>query len=361
MFGNSLVKFHAGIKSEATKELYDRYLNYFLKFVKIRDSDGLLQLKEIYLQELVESYAINLKDRGLRKATVDGRLNALGVFFSMNDKILNWKKIMRMTPAGMKSLGGGAWTLEEIKKMLSLTASLRNKAIIHFLACTGVRVGALPELRLRHLADVGNGCRKVVIYENSKDEYVVFTTPETSKALEDYFEQRRKDGEYIHGDSPLFRNAYQIGMQKVRPMSLMAYRLMLYEIIKKMRGNGKGVGERYSTSIFHGFRKRVATIMKENQNGNVSLIEKLLGHRGVVALDSSYFKPNTDILFGEYCKHIGNLTIDNVERERLGRVEAEKKVNELQSEQSKTIEKLISENQEMRENIKGLYELMKKD
>jgi integrase/recombinase XerD len=360
MFGNSLVKFHAGIKSETTRELYDRYLNYFLKFVKIKDSDGLLQLRDIHLQELVEQYAIHLKDRGLRKASVDGRLNALSVFFSMNDKILNWKKTMRMTPASMKSLGGGAWAREEISKMLSLTSSRRNRAIILFLASTGVRIGALPELRLRHLSDMGMGCRKVVVYENSKDEYTVFTSPETSNELESYFEQRRKDGEYLNAESPLFRNAYQIGMQRVRPMSLMAYRLMLYEIIKKLRGKGKGLGERYSTPIFHGFRKFVATTMKSNQNGNVSLIEKLLGHRGVVALDASYFKPNVDILFDEYMKHIGNLTIESSEREKIRAESLQKKVLEMQDTKDREIEILKQQQRETQEQIRGLYELIGK-
>src|SRR5437660_3658178 len=112
-----------------------------------------------------------------------------------------------MSPARLKSLGGDAWNTEEIQKMLNLTSSLRNKAIIHFLASTGCRVGALPELRLRHLSDVGYGCKKIVIYENTTDEYIVFTTPESTTAIEDYLEKRRRDGEYLNPDSPLFRNA----------------------------------------------------------------------------------------------------------------------------------------------------------
>jgi integrase len=353
VFEKSLVKFHAGIKSQATRELYDRYLNYFLKFVKIRNSDGLLQLKDTHLQELVEEYAIYLKDRGLRKASVDGRINTLELFFSMNDKILNWKKTRRMSPARLKSLGGDAWNTEEVEKMLNLTSSLRNKAIIHFLASTGCRVGALPELRLRHLSDVGYGCKKIVIYENTTDEYIVFTTPESSKAIDDYLEKRRRDGEYLNPESPLFRNAYQIGIQKTKPMSLMAYRLMFYEIIKKFRGKGKKIGDRYDRAMFHAFRKRVATIMKSNQSANISLVEKLLGHKGAVHLDGAYFHPNDETLFGEFKKHIVNLTIDDSERERLGRLTAEK-------ERDRLVEVQQTDLVEIKGQIQALWKLLEK-
>ncbi|MEO9277298.1 MAG: site-specific integrase, partial [Nitrososphaera sp.] len=125
----SLVRFYAGIRTEQTRKDYERYLGYFLKFVKIREAVGLLQLKDNYLQELVEDYVISLKSRGLSKSYIDGQIAGLELFFSMNDKVLNFKKIRKMTPARKKPKGEKPYNTEEIERMLELTTSLRNKAV----------------------------------------------------------------------------------------------------------------------------------------------------------------------------------------------------------------------------------------
>lgn len=63
----------------------------------------------------------------------------LELFFSMNDRVLNFKKIRKMFPAKIKMSGFNAWTTSDIQKFLETTTNKRNKAIIHFLASTGTR------------------------------------------------------------------------------------------------------------------------------------------------------------------------------------------------------------------------------
>lgn len=139
-----IVRFWAGIRTEQTKKDYQRYLNYFLSYTKIKEAGWLLQLKDSQIQELVEDYTIHLKGKGLSRGYIDAQLAGLELFFSMNDKILNFKKIRKMTPSRKKPKGERPYTTEEIKQLLELTTSLRNKAIIYFLASTGCRVGAIP-------------------------------------------------------------------------------------------------------------------------------------------------------------------------------------------------------------------------
>ena len=66
---------------------------------------------------------------------------------------------------------------------------------------------------------MSDNCKSVLFYEGSNEEYLGFLTPEASKAVEEYLEERRKDGELIDQSSPVFRSSYQVGMQKVKPMS----------------------------------------------------------------------------------------------------------------------------------------------
>ncbi|MDH3780122.1 MAG: hypothetical protein OES15_04610 [Nitrosopumilus sp.] len=66
------------------------------------------------------------------------------------------------------------WTAEDIRIMLSSVRDLRQKALIHFLAASGVRRGAIPELKLKHLQEMPDGYRSVLVYEGSLEEHTTF-------------------------------------------------------------------------------------------------------------------------------------------------------------------------------------------
>lgn len=356
----SLLKFHSAIKSEATKKVYNRNLNYFLKFVNIKEANGLLQLKDSALQEMVEDYVISLKNKGLRTSSINGRVVALELFFAMNDKVLNFKKIKKMYPARTKALGGRSWETSEIKAMLDYTSSKRNRAIIHVIASTGMRIGGLVGLKLKHLLEMPDNCKIVTVYSGEIEEYVTFLTPEASKAIEDYLEERRKSGEYLNPESPLFRTKYRIGSAKARNMSLGSYQMCIREIVHKIRGVGDG--RRTEVAMFHGFRKRFNTILKNNKEINIAIAEKLMGHNTkLIPLDTVYHTPNKEILFGEFKKAIADLTMDDSERLRYQNKIKDEKIKDLETEKDKEIERLKQQQRETQEQIKGLYELLGKD
>ena len=60
------------------------------------------------------------------------------------------------------------------------------------MASSGVRVGSFVEMKVRDLEDYKNGCKSVKVYAGSKDEYYTFIHQESVKALNEYFEYRRK-------------------------------------------------------------------------------------------------------------------------------------------------------------------------
>jgi len=334
----SLIVFEKFLRAKATKEMYLYYFNAFLKWAqankeRLLTADGLLQLNEKALQEIAEDYLMYLRKR-LSPNSIPPRIAALELFFSMNEKNLNFKKMRRMVPASIKRSGHTAWTTSDIRKMLQNAKSHRDRAFLHLLSSTGCRIGALQELKLKHLTNIPDNCKSVLFYEGSQEEYLGFLIPEASKAVDEYIEERRKDGEYIEENAPVLRSAYQVGIQKVKPMSTASAKMIAIRLAKSVVRNKQG--NRYSVMAAHGFRKRFNTILKNNKEGNISLKEKLMGHKGVYVLDGVYHDADAQTLFNEFKIHIVHLTIDESEALRLEnqKLEAEK------SELTKTNEKL---------------------
>ena len=80
-------------------------------------------------------------------------------FFTMNLVKVYWEIIQKMYPQRVKQSGRKAWTNEQIQKMIDFNNSKRNKAIIHFLASTGARIGVFNyPLQMKHVKDMGDGC-----------------------------------------------------------------------------------------------------------------------------------------------------------------------------------------------------------
>lgn len=331
MQDRSVLRFNAVIKSEETRKLYNKYLRYFLDFVKIKEPSGLLQLKDSYLNELIEDFVIYLKNKNLKRASIEGRITALELFFAMSDKLgINWKRIKKMLPEKMKTSGALGWEREDIEKMIRSTTNLRSKAVLYLLSSTGCRIGAIPQLKIKHLKEMPDNTMAIKFYENTNSEYYGFTTPEATTCLKEYLAEREKSGEFLKPENPLVRKTYRIGSGKVEHVSLKSLRNVLDSIVRKHRGV---VGGRQEVQMIHGFRKFFNNTLKNSPLGNIALKEKLMGHKGVFASDGTYHHPDLKTLWEEFRLHIGELTLDNSERERFRAERAEKKVDELESKQ----------------------------
>jgi site-specific recombinase XerD len=191
----SLKLFESAIKSDYTRKGYHFTLKKFMTFTDIDDFDKLAGLPEKEIQKILEDYVIHLKTQNMNPNSFPIMFTSLQLFFAMNDKILNWKKIKKFYPDTIKKIGHNTYTTEQIQVLLNATTDFRNRAIILILASTGCRVGALADLKPKHLKDMPDGCKRVIIYENSKEEYPAFLTPETSKVIDQYLQKRQKNGE----------------------------------------------------------------------------------------------------------------------------------------------------------------------
>jgi len=84
-------------------------------------------------------------------------------------------------------------------------ADERIRVVILLLASTGMRIGAIPSLRIRNVDE-----NKITVYENAKEEYFTFITPECNNAIDSYIDMRSRYGEKINDNSFLIREQLDI-------------------------------------------------------------------------------------------------------------------------------------------------------
>ena len=94
----------------------------------------------------------------------------------MNDVILNWKKIKKFNKRERtdNSINGKdrPYTHKEIQQILEY-ADERAKCAFTLLASTGIRIGALPSMKIGDLEKIDN-LYKVTVYAGDKEEYLTF-------------------------------------------------------------------------------------------------------------------------------------------------------------------------------------------
>jgi len=278
----------------------------------------MLTIEQKQLQIMVEDYVMMLKKK-VSPNTVNIYMAGIEAFFETNDIELRWKKIRRLYPAKVKKTGGKIWTTQDIDLMLKSTRDLRQKALIHFLAASGVRRGAIPDLKIKHIKKIEN-CYAISVYEDSLEEYTTFIHQEAAFWLDKYLEKRKNDGEYLDKNSPLFRKSYQLGVQKALPMNDELVLRSIWYVIKKsgLRAGQEKKSGRYETQTNHGFRKRWTTIIENVEGVKVILAEKMMGHSiKSIPMAEIYNLPTTEMLFAEYKKAIPELIISDDERMRL--------------------------------------------
>jgi integrase len=136
------------------------------------------------------------------------RAAALKHFYEMNDIVLNWKKINRFVGEKMRTVKDRPYTREEIRKMLD-KCDERKRVMILLLASTGIRIGALPLLKFRHLTkEVKHDIYQIIVYEGTSSQYATFCTPECARAIDEYKEYRIRYGEKLTPESPLIREQF---------------------------------------------------------------------------------------------------------------------------------------------------------
>jgi len=353
---HSLMMFEESIKSDSTRKKYIYLVKLFKDYYKIKDFDGITKFDKTEIQKMVETYVIHIK-KEINPNTMPSYINPIKTFLEVNDVELNWRKIKRLYPAKIKRSGNSAYQTKDVKLMLEVTPQIRNKALVHFLASSGVRVGAVEDLQLRHIRDMPLGCKMILIYEDSTEEYNTFLTPEASIALELYLNERKSNGETLNDDSPLFRERYQLASAKPKALSTEAIQGVIKRSVTNASLRGQKKNGRFSEQLVHGFRKRFNTILKLNNNVNDNAIEKMMGHTN--GLDGVYLQITPEKLFEEFKKGIMDLTVSDEERDKAKIQELEQEKSELEQlriEQEKSIDKASNDHEVITDLVKDMQD-----
>ncbi len=335
--------FISALRSKHTQIKYEGCLQKYLRLPihrSLESLDEILEKNPKVIESEITQQIVEMKNAGSSYSTVSVHLAALYHFFSINDVIINRKKLSKFLGEQENKYEYRSYTHDEISSLLSLCDE-RGKAIVLLMTSTGMRVGALPSLRLRHLTrydlEDGKYVYRIQVYATSrKDSYFTFCTPECAKAIDNYLSYRKRvdrslvqdmnTGNWGPDDTYLFTKLFDIDESILpsnselhkEPMSAVGLRAYIVKKLKKLNLRKEWLVTENS-SVYrashknelhpcHSFRIFAITNMQRSKIDK-TVREMLVGHS--IGLDSAYYKPSDGEILQEYLKAIDSLTISN--------------------------------------------------
>ena len=320
-------RFKEAIKSKDTFLSYNYQLKAYMKYKGIADGQysQLIEDKDTrIIEDDIIDFIISLKERNYSLASQKACLTALIHFYSINDLVLNRKKIGKFlsndddvivvnnndndnNPSEIsqdQGSGDKPYTHEQIARLLDFS-DIRTKVIILLMCSSGMRVGALPTLKVGDLIPIPkHNIYQIRVYASSKSQrYHTFCTPECKNAIDHYIEFRRQCGENITPKSPLLRlefdrnDIFQVA-NNVRPLRREGIKKSVNDVLYASGLRTPIVKEknflnsRRETAMSHGFRKFFDTTCT-NSGMNQTYVDFCLGH-SLPGVKNSYFLPQPD-------------------------------------------------------------------
>jgi integrase len=210
-------------------------------------------------------------------------------FLEANDIVLNWKKIAKYYPEPVTN-DLRAYTKEEISRLLSV-ADPRDRCLILLMASTGMRVGAIKSLKLKHLTRLQHEGKigLLSIYPEFKDHtYNALMTPECMTSIDEYIDYRRKQHEKITEESYIIRDKYATFSKNTNRPKPLAENTINKQIKFLLTKAGLPYEQLQPD---HSFRKFFNTCLM-NSDVAYSFKELLMGHS--VKLDDVYYDKDNE-------------------------------------------------------------------
>lgn len=352
------------LRAKETKRQYPHRLDKFLVFMGFK---GTIEEKCTKLYEFtkknndtIQSYLIKfinyqkkrIEDKEISEGTLVNYIKAIKLFYSMNDIIINWKKIGKGMPAERHSADVRIPTLEEVKKLLE-HADRRIKPIVYTMLSAGFRVGSWDYLKWKHIIpmyrnNIVVAAKIILINTKIKNRpYFSFITPEAYNALKDWMDFRKLHGEQVTDESWLMRDTWEkidrdhshrIGLAKYpKKFNHIAIGNMIGEAwrvqgVRDLLDPAKKI-KRHEFKATHCFRSYFETKCQLKMNHNH--IKMLMDHS--FGESQNYHRPTEQELLDDYLNAVDSLTF-NQEFRLKNKIE----VHEIEKSQLEAIAKDVA-------------------
>jgi integrase len=319
--GKAYRNFIEAIHSPFTRYAYKNALLSYMRFKKVENCDLLLkEVPKIIQERLIDYIIYNREELQIASNSINSKIAPVRKFYECNDIELRWNKIKSYVGRNKGKGGKGrkkdrSYTHEEIADMLE-KADQRGRVAILLMTSAGIRVGALPSLKIRNLQKIEEyQLYRITVYEGEDEEYITFCTPECAKEIDSYLDYRIRHGEHpLSENAPLVREEFDINDEikaaRPRQIGVETFKKMIGRIglrsgvIEKTALTESGRGYRRPVKETHGFRKFYQTAAIGNGMSPL-YAEILMGHTsGGLALES-YLRPSENDLLEGNDKMIG--------------------------------------------------------
>jgi site-specific recombinase XerC len=364
-----------------TRKNYEIHFSEFRKALKASQScNELLEMDGREIEDRLVEHIKRMAKAGASTASIRLMLSAVRKFFVENrqENRVNWSWLKSRIPRSNGKVKDRDYTKEELVKMWE-QSDIRKKAILSLLM-TGIRKGAIPDLRVGSLSKITeymdkerrqhkfekHHIYKLTVYEGNESEYITFLTPAGAKAVDRYIEARTMAGEKVTANSPLIRDVFDsvnAGQPKLVTLGAldMAFTRLTRSVgirpKEKKEEEGRKRQDRHDIMLFHGIRKYVNHALV-NAGCNVIAKELLIGH-AAPGLEGSYLRPTQGELLAEFVKAIPALSLSQESelRQQVDRLRVE--VADIDVLKEGYLE-LKEDNKRLQEQIAALIEASKR-
>jgi integrase len=311
-------------RSPHTRYQYQKAIEYFMSYLRIpqQEYSKLLEPDPRIIQANIIDY-ISFLRKSKSSASIMMYLSAIRKFYMLNDISLNWERIHSYEGEHEKVAEDRPYTHSEVQQMISHT-TFRNKAIILMLWSSGVRVGAIPLMRIRDLEPIDKyNIYRITVYPKSKKStYKTYCSPECRAAVDSYLAWRKRWADKLDEDEPLFRQDFDTSSfsltppattdgsrsrKEIKPIKVNTVRWAIHKVLKNtgMRSlipnTENNPYRRFNILLCHGLRKGFEVNAFKAGMPNI-YIRRLLGQKS--GLEDSYLKISDEELLEGDSKHV---------------------------------------------------------
>jgi integrase len=271
---NAFLKF-ASKKSPRTLQAYQDAIRLYVRDGGFSSVDDLVNGSANKLEDKIKAYFEKVS-----RPRADAAMKALKVFYLANRKTLDWNFIQAAKPARPDiAATDKPYPKEQVKALIKAAPNARVKLAIQAMASGGLRVGALPGVKVQDLTWINaHSLYAINVYAGTKSQYLTFITPTASELMRRFTQCRP-------AQRPVFYNLFEPDLPATKSAHVVSIWRLLIQT--ELRTPNKP-SESY---IDHGFRKTFRTALDAG-GLREDMAERLIGHSS--KLVKTYSKPDPE-------------------------------------------------------------------